>query len=145
MSYVEQNNYEVSKPFDLCLKKKLNMIINFPWLKKKKRKEKREGGGTRKWCHFRMRFPSRFTSLGPHINFFPNLWKRDNFIIFFYVLFVDKVNLKLSFIQRYNLYPCASYLLRVCFQKYSHLCSLKSISRASFIHIIERRWGSRSN
>ena len=35
-------------------------------------------------------------------------------------LFVNKTNLKLSFISRYNLYPFTSYSLGVCSQKCSH-------------------------
>ncbi|KAI5667346.1 hypothetical protein M9H77_17199 [Catharanthus roseus] len=49
-------------------------------------------------------------------------------------LFVDKVDLELFFISRHNLYPCASYSLKVCSQKYSHPYPLTSIPRASSLN-----------
>lgn len=47
-------------------------------------------------------------------------------------LFVDKADSELSFISRHNLYPCASYSLRVRSKKYSHPYPLTSIPRASY-------------
>lgn len=47
-------------------------------------------------------------------------------------LFVNKVDLELYFIQRHNLCPCTSDLLRVRSQKYSHPDSLTSIPRAFY-------------
>ena len=47
-------------------------------------------------------------------------------------LFVDKAVSELSFISRHNLYPCASYSLRVRSKKYSHPYPLTSIPRASY-------------
>ncbi|TYH91261.1 hypothetical protein ES332_A13G105300v1 [Gossypium tomentosum] len=61
-----------------------------------------------------------------------------------YTLLTHKAGSELSFIPRYNLYPCASYSPRFRSQKYSHPYPLTSISRASypflFDHVEEPRF-----
>lgn len=53
-------------------------------------------------------------------------------------LFIDEVNLKLSFILRHNLYPRVSYSTRVCSQKYSPPCVIPRVSYP--FSIIIRSW-----
>uniref|UniRef100_A0A0A0K6M9 Secreted protein n=1 Tax=Cucumis sativus TaxID=3659 RepID=A0A0A0K6M9_CUCSA len=60
-------------------------------------------------------------------------------------LFVDKANLKLSFIPRHNLYPCASYSPGVRSQKYNHPHPLKSIPRASYPFSFDHCEGASQN
>ena len=59
-------------------------------------------------------------------------------------LFVDKADSELSFISGHNLYPCASYSLRVRSKKYSHPYPLTSIPRASYLFSFDHDGGGTS-
>ncbi|TYI33213.1 hypothetical protein ES332_A04G117400v1 [Gossypium tomentosum] len=61
-----------------------------------------------------------------------------------YIRLAYKARLKLSFIPRHNLYPYASYLLRICSLKYSHPYPL-SQSHEPLIHSYSITTGARKN